>query len=88
MTNEQSISIPQEYKDENTPIISNWWSKWGEEINYEIQNSIFQIGIRANAHYAPHIASKLLRDISTLVLWSNVCRDKFGYGRTCIEYSS
>lgn len=35
----------------------------------------------ANAHFAPHIAIKLLRNISTIVLWSNTYTEKFGYGR-------
>ncbi|CAL1671883.1 unnamed protein product [Lasius platythorax] len=74
---EESIPI----SDEETKISSNWWLKWGEKINSEIQNSISQNGTRANAHYAPHIATKLLRDIGTIVLWSNIYTDKFGYGR-------
>ncbi|XP_018366817.1 PREDICTED: molybdenum cofactor synthesis protein cinnamon-like [Trachymyrmex cornetzi] len=79
--NEKSIPKLKFDEDEQTEISSNWWSKWGEEINYEIQDSISQKGTRANAHYAPHITNKLLRDISTIPLWSNIYTDKFGYGR-------
>lgn len=62
-------SIPKlEFDEEQTEVSSNWWSKWEEEINYEIQSSIFQKDTRANAHYAPHITNKLLCDISTIPL--------------------
>lgn len=68
-------------EDKEEKISSNWWLKWGEDINREIQSSILQKGTRANAHYAPHIATKLLRDIGTIPLWSNIYTDNFGYGR-------
>ena len=73
--------IPKFDEDEQTEISSNWWSKWGEEINDEIQDSISQKDTRTNAYYAPHIINKLLRDISTIPLWSNIYTDKFGYER-------
>lgn len=46
LISEKSISLSN--KDEDIDISSNWWSKWGEEINCEIRNSISQNGTRAN----------------------------------------
>lgn len=81
LTSEKSIPMFEFNEDEQAKISSNWWSKWGQEVNCEIQNSISQKGTRANTHYAPHIATKLLGDIGTIVLWNNIYADKFGYGR-------
>ena len=40
LNNEKSIPKLKFDEDEQTEIFSNWWSKWEEEINYEIQDSI------------------------------------------------
>jgi len=39
------------------------------------------VGDRDNAHYFPLLAKRLLKDMTMFPLWSNVCRDDFGYGR-------
>lgn len=57
------------------------WSAWGAEIKNEIDNILMEVGDRDNAHYFPALAERLLKDINTFPLWSNVCRDDFGYGR-------
>lgn len=38
-------------------------------------------GDRVNAHYMPHFAIRLLRDVSILPMWSCTFVERFGYGR-------
>lgn len=61
--------------------IDNEWSRWGAEINKEVDETLHEIGDRDNAHYYPALAKRLLQDINIFPLWSNVCHDDFGYGR-------
>lgn len=68
-------------EDELMEDLDNNWSAWGIGINKEVDNNLHQIGDRDNAHYFPHLAERLLKDINMFPLWSNVCRDDFGYGR-------
>ncbi len=41
-----------------------------------------------NPFYMPALADKLLKHVQLLPLWSNVCRDEFGYGRIPASFSS
>lgn len=52
-----------EYEDaDETEAGSNWWTDWALAINKEVEHSMTEEGIRANAHFAPKLASRLLRD--------------------------
>lgn len=79
MLSEKIDSIVDE--DEINEDLNNDWSVWGNEINKEIENHLHEVGDRDNAHYFPQLAERLLKDIHMFPLWSNVCRDDFGYGR-------
>lgn len=68
-------------EDEITEDLHNDWSAWAITINKEIEKNLYEVGDRDNAHYFPQLADRLLKDINTFPLWSNVCRDDFGYGR-------
>ncbi|KAL6253934.1 hypothetical protein P5V15_015777 [Pogonomyrmex californicus] len=60
------------------PIIGMWVRNIDEEVNILL---IDNEGDRENAHYMPKFAEYLIKDIKLLLLWSCVCRDKFGFGR-------
>lgn len=69
-------------KDENEiDELNNEWSTWSARINKEVDGTLHEVGDRDNAHYFPSLADRLLKDANTFPLWSNVCRDDFGYGR-------
>lgn len=60
----------------------NSWSKWGKDIFNNVKSSIeSHKGDRINPHYFEEIVKRLLIDIKTLPLWTNMYRDEFGYGR-------
>jgi len=61
--------------------LDNEWLAWSMKINVEVENVLHKVGDRDNAHYFPLLAKRLLKDMTMLPLWSNVCRDDFGYGR-------
>lgn len=33
---------------------------------------------RENAHYMPALVNRLMKDIKLILMWSCICRDKFG----------
>jgi len=61
--------------------LDNEWLAWSMKINVEVENGLHEVGDRDNAHYFPPLAKRLLKDMTVFPLWSNVCRDDFGYGR-------
>lgn len=69
------------YADEEEIIEDNDWSAWGIGINKDVEHNLHEVCDRDNAHYFPHLAERLLKDINMFPLWANVCRDDFGYGR-------
>jgi len=62
-------------------IRDNEWSRWGAEIDKQVDQILNEVGDRDNAHYFPTLAKRLLQDIAIFPLSSNVCHDNFGYGR-------
>lgn len=79
LLSEEKDSVVDE--DEITENFDTDWSAWGIGISKEIENNLHEIGNRDNAHYFPPLAERLLKDVNMFPLWSNVCRDDFGYGR-------
>ncbi|XP_011685199.1 PREDICTED: uncharacterized protein LOC105448375 [Wasmannia auropunctata] len=60
----------------------NSWTTWGKEILSDVESSIkSNEGNRINPHYYPKLIDRLMIDIRSLPLWTNICTDKFGYGR-------
>ena len=60
----------------------NYWDAFGRGIDADVSSVIGNDeGDRINAHYYPELADYLLSHMKWLTLWSNVCRDDFGYGR-------
>jgi hypothetical protein len=68
-------------EDEMDEELDNEWLAWGTKINTEVEKVVHEVGDRDNAHFFPPLAKRLLKDICMFPLWSNVCRDNFGYGR-------
>ncbi|XP_039308812.1 uncharacterized protein LOC120358483 [Solenopsis invicta] len=68
-------------EDAINEIEDNEWSRRGNEINNQVDQILNEVANRDNAHYFPTLAKRLLQDIAIFPLWSNVCRDNFGYGR-------
>lgn len=61
---------------------SNVWSILASELNEEaIEISHNEIGERDSAYFLPKLATKLLSNCRWILLWSNVYRDKYNYGR-------
>lgn len=61
---DESSEESVEYESGQNNARANWWSQWARDINTEARSSINQKGTRANAYYAPQIATCLLRDSS------------------------
>lgn len=60
----------------------NSWTMWGKQILNDVKSSITsEEGDRINPYYFPQIVKRLLIDIRLLPLWTNISRDRFGYGR-------
>lgn len=60
----------------------NVWREWGLSIKNEALSIIAQEeGEFDNPRYCPQICSHLLKKVETIVLWGNVCRNDFGFGR-------
>lgn len=60
---------------------NSYWFTWAAEIEVEVNDALKEVGDRENAHYLPRLADRLLKDVKLIPLWSNIFRDKFGYGR-------
>lgn len=60
----------------------NSWALWGKQILNDARSSITSDeGDRINPLYFPQLVDRLIVDIRLLPLWTNIYRDKFGYGR-------
>lgn len=55
---ENDETLPEHDETEESPRL-NWWHNWAEDINAK---AVPEEGSRANAYYAPQIASCLMRD--------------------------
>lgn len=61
-SSDQNDETVPELEAEESPRL-NWWHNWAEDINAEaVPEGVPEEGSRANAYYAPQIASCLMRD--------------------------
>ena len=67
----------------------NKWYQWAKEIDRNVVQIAKEEDYEdhVNAYKCEEIAKKLINDLRSFNLWSNICIDKFGYGRDAASSS-